>query len=43
MEAISITETSVNFYQIHRATIQKTAIFTLDAEETFKQTAVIIM
>jgi hypothetical protein len=29
MEAISTSETSVNFYEIHGATSQKTAIFIL--------------
>jgi hypothetical protein len=31
MEAASTSETSVNFYRLHGATIQKTAIFILAA------------
>jgi hypothetical protein len=31
MEAVSTSETSVNFYQIHGATSQKTVLFILAA------------
>jgi hypothetical protein len=34
MEAVSTSETSVNFYQIHGATSQKTIIFILAAVRT---------
>jgi hypothetical protein len=34
MEAATISETSVNFYRLHIATAQKTAIFILAAVKT---------
>jgi hypothetical protein len=34
METASASETSVNFYQLHAATTQKTAIFILAAVRT---------